>query len=106
MSVMKVVSAGIIGIALFSLLGIALNSSDTIYENEIRIAYFPNIGHAIPIVGMEKGFFAEKTGEQTKIETRVFDSGPQVIESLFANSVDVGYVGPRTCNKRIPEFRK
>ncbi len=94
MSVMKVVSAGIIGIALFSLLGIALNSSDTIYENEIRIAYFPNIGHAIPIVGMEKGFFAEKTGEQTKIETRVFDSGPQVIESLFANSVDVGYVGP------------
>ena len=33
-------------------------------------------------------------GNNTKIETRVFDSGPQVIESLFANSIDVAYVGP------------
>ncbi|MDH3203458.1 MAG: ABC transporter substrate-binding protein, partial [Nitrosopumilus sp.] len=57
-------------------------------------AYFPNIGHAIPIVGMEKGFFEEYLGNQTKIETRVFDSGPQAIESLFANSVDLAYVGP------------
>jgi ABC-type nitrate/sulfonate/bicarbonate transport system substrate-binding protein len=33
-------------------------------------------------------------GNTTKIETRVFDSGPQAIESLFANSVDLAYVGP------------
>ena len=90
----KVISAGIVGIVLLSVLGIALNFSDTTHENKIRVAYFPNIGHAIPIVGIEKGFFEEKLGEQTKIETRVFDSGPQAIESLFANSVDVAYVGP------------
>ncbi len=88
------ISARIIGIAVLSALGIALSSSDTSHENKLRIAYFPNIGHAIPIVGMEKGFFEEQIGEQTKIETRVFDSGPQVIESLFADSVDVAYVGP------------
>ena len=94
MNAMKAISAGIVGIVLLSVLGFALNSSDTTHENKIRIAYFPNIGHAIPIVGMEQGFFEEKIGEQTKIETRVFDSGPQAIESLFANSVDVAYVGP------------
>lgn len=94
MKTITVISAGIVGIALLSALGIALNSSDTTHENKIRIAYFPNIGHAIPIVGIEKGFFEEKIGEQTEIETRVFDSGPQAIESLFANSVDVAYVGP------------
>ena len=29
-----------------------------------------------------------------KLKTRIFDSGPQAIESLFANSIDLAYVGP------------
>ena len=82
------------GIVLLFVLVTALNNDDSTYESTIRIAYFPNIGHAVPIVGMEKGFFEESIGDQVKIETRVFDSGPQVIESLFANSIDVAYVGP------------
>ena len=93
MKTRSAISAGIVVIALLSVL-ITLSSSDTTPENKIRIAYFPNIGHAIPIVGIEKGFFEESIGDQTKIETRVFDSGPQAIESLFANSIDLAYVGP------------
>jgi len=85
---------GIVGIILLSSLGFVLNSDDKINENKIRIAYFPNIGHAIPIVGIEQGFFEKSLGNDTQIETRVFDSGPQAIESLFANSVDLAYVGP------------
>jgi len=94
MKTRSVISAGIVGVILLSALGVILSSSDTTHENKIRIAYFPNIGHAIPIVGMEKGFFEQSIGNETKIETRVFDSGPQAIESLFANSVDLAYVGP------------
>jgi NitT/TauT family transport system substrate-binding protein len=85
---------GIVGIILLSSLGFVLNSDDKINENKIRIAYFPNIGHAIPIVGIEQGFFEKSLGNDVQIETRVFDSGPQAIESLFANSVDLVYVGP------------
>ena len=94
MKIRSVIAAGIGAIIVFSALGIALSSNDTAYENKIRIAYFPNIGHAIPIVGIEKGFFAEHLGDDVKIETKVFDSGPQAIESLFANSIDLAYVGP------------
>ena len=94
MKIRSVIAAGIGAIIVFSALGVALSASDDTYENKIRIAYFPNIGHAIPIVGMEKGIFAEHLGEDVKIETKVFDSGPQAIESLFANSVDLAYVGP------------
>jgi len=94
MKTRSAISAGIVGIGLLFVLGITLSSSDTTLENKIRIAYFPNIGHAVPIVGMEKGFFEKSIGDQTTIETRVFDSGPQAIESLFANSIDVTYVGP------------
>ncbi len=94
MKTRSIISASIVGITLLSVLGVSLSSTDESNENKIRIAYFPNIGHAIPIVGMEKGFFEANVGEQAKIETRVFDSGPQAIESLFANSIDLAYVGP------------
>ena len=32
--------------------------------------------------------------EQIEIDVKIFDSGPQVIESLFSNSIDIAYVGP------------
>lgn len=94
MKTRSIVSTGIVGIILIIAVGISLNSGDTTHENKIRIAYFPNIGHAIPIVGMEKGFFEKSVGDDIHIETRVFDSGPQAIESLFANSIDLAYAGP------------
>ena len=94
MKTRSMIFASIAGIILLSVLGVSLGSTTESNENKIRIAYFPNIGHAIPIVGMEKGFFESNVGNNTKIETRVFDSGPQAIESLFANSIDLAYVGP------------
>ena len=94
MNTRSAITAGIVGIVALSALGVALNSSDTTHENKLRIAYFPNIGHAVPIVGIEQGYFADELGSDIEIETRVFDSGPQVIESLFSNSVDIAYVGP------------
>jgi NitT/TauT family transport system substrate-binding protein len=94
MKTRSILFASISLIILFFALGTILNFEETTHENKIRISYFPNIGHAIPIVGMEKGFFEKSIGNQTKIETRIFDSGPQAIESLFANSIDVAYVGP------------
>ena len=93
----NVILAGVIClIAASSLVAlvIGLNSESTTHENKIAIAYFPNIGHAVPIVGMNDGIFKDIMGNTTKIETRVFDSGPQAIESLFAGSVDMAYVGP------------
>lgn len=54
----------------------------------IRVAFFPNVGHAIPVVGTELGMFGED------VEARVFYSGPQAVESLFAGSMDMAYVGP------------
>mgnify|MGYP000244618251 FL=1 len=69
------------------------NYSET-SQDKLRVAFFPSIGHAVPIVGLENGIFQEEIGEQIKIETKIFDSGPQVIESIFAGSIDIAYVGP------------
>ena len=94
MIIKMVLSISISVIVLGSIVGIVLNSNEKLSENNLRIAYFPNIGHAIPIVGMEMEFFSEKINPNVEIQSRIFDSGPQVIESLFANSVDIAYVGP------------
>jgi NitT/TauT family transport system substrate-binding protein len=69
------------------------NYSET-SQDKLRVAFFPSIGHAVPIIGLENGIFQEEIGEQIKIETKIFDSGPQVIESIFAGSIDIAYVGP------------
>ena len=94
---MKLRSAIIAGLGVIVLaiaVGIAFEIGDQTHENKLRVAFFPNIGHAIPIVGLEMGTFAENLGNSTLIEPKLFDSGPQVIESLFANSIDIAYVGP------------
>ena len=62
-------------------------------KNQVRVAFFANISHAVPIVGLENGYFADQLGE-TQIKTRIVDSGPEAIEALFANSADLAYVGP------------
>lgn len=70
------------------------NASDTLDIKTIRVGYFPVVGHAIPIVGIEQGIFQEHVPSNVRIKTMVFDSGPQVVESMFAGSIDIAYVGP------------
>ena len=81
----------VIAIAVITTIGGDLDQSS---QSKIRVAFFPSIGHAVPIVGIENGIFEKGIGEQIQIETKLFDSGPQVIESIFASSIDVAYVGP------------
>ncbi len=94
---MKMRSAVLAGIGVIILAIAVITASDLSNEsseNTLRVAFFPNIGHAIPIVGMEREIFESNLGNSTTIETKLFDSGPQVIESLFAKSIDLAYVGP------------
>jgi NitT/TauT family transport system substrate-binding protein len=94
MKMRSVVLAGVGVMALVITIGAALDSSKQTSENTIRVAFFPNIGHAIPIVGLDRGIFEDNFGNATTIEQKLFFSGPQVIETLFSKSIDLAYVGP------------
>ncbi|MEK6865710.1 MAG: ABC transporter substrate-binding protein [Thermoproteota archaeon] len=94
MKTRSAIFAGIIGVTLISIAVIIESSDETTHENKIRVAYFSNINHAVPIIGMEKGIFENQIGNNTVIEPILFDAGPQVIESIFAGSIDIAYVGP------------
>lgn len=86
------VVGGIVGIMTILLAAYLATPDES--QSELRIAFFPNVGHAVPIIGLENGFFSESLGDQIQIEIKLFESGPQVIESIFANSIDLAYVGP------------
>src|SRR5205085_7791123 len=68
-------------------------------ETKIRIGHFPNITHAQGVIAhalsrQGKGWFEQRLGEGTKIEWFVYNAGPSAMEAIFANSIDLTYVGP------------
>ena len=93
MKIPYLVGIAIVVIGVIVLVGTTQSSFDD-SEKKIRIAFFPSIIHAVPIVGMENQIFSENLDTDLDIQVKIFDSGPQVIESIFSNSVDLAYVGP------------
>ncbi len=60
----------------------------------VHLGYFPNLTHAVALVGVERGTFQNALGSNVKLETKTFNAGPALIEALFAGEIDIGYVGP------------
>lgn len=60
----------------------------------LRLGYFPNLTHSQPLVGLERGTYAEELGSNVKVETKTFNAGPAVIEAIFAGEIDISYIGP------------
>jgi NitT/TauT family transport system substrate-binding protein len=65
----------------------------------IRAGHFPNITHSQAVIGhgwtrQEKGWFERFLGPGVKVEWYIYSAGPSAMEALFANSIDLVYVGP------------
>ncbi|MBF8299599.1 MAG: transporter substrate-binding protein [Dehalococcoidia bacterium] len=60
--------------------------------SEVRVAYFANLTHVQPLVGLKLGTFQEELGD-VAIKSLTFNAGPSEIEALFAGEVDIGYIG-------------
>jgi len=60
----------------------------------LRLAYFANVTHAQPIVGLARGTYKDDLGANVTLETKTFNAGPAEIEALFAGEIDAGYIGP------------
>jgi NitT/TauT family transport system substrate-binding protein len=60
----------------------------------VRLGYFANVTHAPALVGLERGLFAEALGPETTLETRTFNAGPEAVEALFSEALDLTYIGP------------
>ncbi len=77
--------------------GCSKNESDG--KTVLRVGHFPNITHAQALVAHQlsrqgKGWFEERLGPDVRIEWFTFNAGPSAMESIFADAIDLTYVGP------------
>ena len=68
-------------------------------EEKLRVGHFPNVTHVQALVAHNlsregKGWFEERLGADVKIEWFVYNAGPSAMEAIFADSIDLTYVGP------------
>src|SRR5262245_39844447 len=63
-------------------------------QGTLHLAYFANITHASPLVGIGNGIYADTLGSNVAIKTSIFGAGTEEIEALFAGAIDAGYIGP------------
>jgi NitT/TauT family transport system substrate-binding protein len=72
----------------------AFSQSENQPRKTLRIGYFPNINHAQAVIGLGGGDFQRLLGDNVQVTTQIFNAGPSAIEALFANQIDVTYIGP------------
>ena len=73
----------------------ASNNTSGATSNALRIGYFPNLNHAQAVIGLNSGDFKKTFSKDgITVQSTVFNAGPTLIEALFANQIDVAYVGP------------
>jgi NitT/TauT family transport system substrate-binding protein len=63
-------------------------------NTSVRLGYFPNLTHAQAVIGIADGTFARALGDNVKIDPKVFNAGPSVIEAMFAGQLDLAFIGP------------
>jgi NitT/TauT family transport system substrate-binding protein len=72
----------------------AFSQTENGQRKTLRIGYFPNINHAQAVIGLGRGDFQTALGDNVEVTTQIFNAGPSAIEALFANQIDVAYIGP------------
>src|SRR5437667_6615219 len=68
-------------------------------DGKIRVGHFSNVTHVQGLVAhalsrQGKGWFEERVGGGAKVDWFVYNAGPSAMEAVFANSIDLTYVGP------------
>ena len=59
----------------------------------VRLGYFPNVTHAPALVGVADGLFQAELGD-VPLETFTFNAGTEAVEALFAEAIDMTFIGP------------
>jgi NitT/TauT family transport system substrate-binding protein len=65
----------------------------------IRVGHFPNVTHVHALVARNferqgREWFSARIGSGVKVEWYSYNAGPSAMEAIFANTLDLTYVGP------------
>jgi NitT/TauT family transport system substrate-binding protein len=90
------VSTILMAVAMLSAVAVTSSWAQT---TKLRVGHFPNITHVQALVAHNlsrqgKGWFEQRLGPGIEIEWYVYNAGPSAMEAIFADTLDVTYVGP------------
>lgn len=60
----------------------------------VRAGHFANITHAQALIAHANGDYQRALGNSARIDWKIFNAGPPVIEAIFAGQLDIAYIGP------------
>lgn len=61
----------------------------------VRLGFFPNLTHAPALIGMQEGYFKNELKPLgVTVTPTAFNAGPDAVTALFANQLDIAYIGP------------
>jgi NitT/TauT family transport system substrate-binding protein len=69
-------------------------SGDTAEPVTVRLGYFPNVTHAPAVYGIQNGSFEDDLGGNITLETSIFNAGGEAVQALFADALDITFIGP------------
>ena len=70
------------------------DKSDNTGKTKVRIAYFPNITHTQALILKNQKTLENQWKDTCEVSWTSFNAGPAEIEALFAEEIDIGYIGP------------
>ena len=88
--------SAVIAAAVVAALGLAAGgcrSTKPPAPSALRLGFFPNLTHAVPMVGLARDEYARALAPLA-VEAKPFNAGPEAMEALFAGALDACYVGP------------
>lgn len=74
--------------------GVLLSGCGKEENKEITIGYFPNITHAQALMLKQEKVLETAWEGKNTVNWVAFNAGPAEVEALFAEEVDIGYIGP------------
>lgn len=63
-------------------------------DNTVNIGYFNNVTHAQALYMKSQQLLENSLGDEKEVSWTAFNAGPAEVEALFAESIDIGYIGP------------
>lgn len=63
-------------------------------KTTVHLGYFPNLTHAVALVGVARDTFKQDLGAGADLKTATFNAGPAEIQALLAGDIDLAFVGP------------
>jgi NitT/TauT family transport system substrate-binding protein len=87
-------AAAALGVVVMVVAGCGSSSASSSAPVTLRLGYFPNITHAVALVGVNQGTFAKALGADKLDASKTFNAGPAATEALLSGAIDMAFIGP------------